>query len=200
MALGVNTEGEREVLGLWIANNKGANFWLGVMNNLRNRGVEDILITVVNGPKGVPETTVQTCIVRLVGHSLNFCGWKDRKTLAKDLRRIYQATDDSEVEKALADFDAQWGQKYPSIAPCWPRAWQDLIPFFAVPPPVRKIIYTTNAIESLNRVIRKTIKTRGSFPTDDATPKLIYLAIRSFKKAGRCVREWPITAASSDCR
>jgi len=183
VALGVNTEGEREVLGLWIANNKGANFWLGVMNNLRNRGVEDILITVVNGPKGVPETTVQTCIVRLVGHSLNFCGWKDRKTLAKDLRRIYQATDDSEVEKALADFDAQWGQKYPSIAPCWPRAWQDLIPFFAVPPPVRKII-----------------KTRGSFPTDDATPKLIYLAIRSFKKAGRCVREWPVTAASSDCR
>ncbi|MEO9572957.1 MAG: IS256 family transposase [Roseobacter sp.] len=198
VALGVNAEGEREVLGLWIAANEGAKFWLSVMNNLRNRGVEDILIAVVDGLKGFqdainaafPDTTVQTCIVHLVRHSLNFCGWKDRKVVAKDLKRIYQATDDVEAEKALADFEAEWGQKYPSIAPSWRRAWQEVIPFFAFPPAVRKIIYTTNAIESLNRVIRKTTKTRGSFPTDDAATKLIYLAIRTFEKAGRCVREW----------
>jgi putative transposase len=202
VALGVNPEGEREVLGLWIANNEGAKFWLSVMNNLRNRGVEDILIAVVDDLKGFPDainaafpdTTVQTCIVHLVRHSLNFCGWKDRKTVAKDLKRIYQATDDGEAEKALVDFEAEWGQKYPSIAPSWRRAWQEVIPFFAFPPAVRKIIYTTNAIESLNRVIRKTTKTRGSFPTDDAATKLIYLAIR------RCVREWPLSDASIACR
>ncbi|MDG1334978.1 MAG: IS256 family transposase [Tateyamaria sp.] len=198
VALGVNSDGEREVLGLWIANNEGAKFWLSVMNNLRNRGVEDILIAVVDGLKGFPDainaafpdTTVQTCIVHLVRHSLNFCGWKDRKNVAKDLKRVYQATDDVEAEKALADFEAEWGQKYPSIAPSWRRAWQEVIPFFTFPPAVRKIIYTTNAIESLNRVIRKTTKTRGSFPTDEAATKRIYLAIRNFEKAGRCVREW----------
>ena len=198
VALGVTPAGEREVLGLWIAANEGAKFWLSVMNNLRNRGVEDILIAVVDGLKGFPDainaafpdTTVQTCIVHLVRHSLNFCGWKDRKTVAKDLKRIYQATNDTEAEKALADFEAEWGQKYPSIAPSWRRAWQEVIPFFAFPPAVRKIIYTTNAIESLNRGIRKTTKTRGSFPTDDAATKLIYLAIRSFERTGRAVREW----------
>jgi putative transposase len=163
VALGVNPEGEREVLGLWIANNEGAKFWLSVMNNLRNRGVEDILIAVVDDLKGFPDainaafpdTTVQTCIVHLVRHSLNFCGWKDRKTVAKDLKRIYQATDDGEAEKALVDFEAEWGQKYPSIAPSWRRAWQEVIPFFVFPPAVCKIIYTTNAIESLNRIRRK---------------------------------------------
>ncbi len=198
VALGVTPEGKREVLGLWIAANEGAKFWLSVMNNLRNRGVEDILIAVVDGLKGFPDainaafpdTTVQTCIVHLVRHSLNFCGWKDRKTVAKDLKRIYQATNDTEAEKARADFEAEWGQKYPSIAPSWRRAWQEVIPFFAFPPAVRKIIYTTNAIESLNRGIRKTTKTRRSFPTDDAATKLIYLAIRSFERTGRAVREW----------
>ena len=217
VALGVTPEGEREVLGLWIANNEGAKFWLSMMNNLRNRGVDDILIAVVpsrackimhcrarDGLKGFPDainaafpdTTVQTCIVHLVRHSLNFCGWKDRKEVAKDLKRIYQATDDTEAEKALADFESEWGTKYPSIAPSWQRAWQEVIPFFAFPPAVRKIIYTTNAIESLNRVIRKTTKTRGSFPTDDAATKLIYLAVRSFEKTGTAVREWPLTHAS----
>ena len=216
MALGVTAEGEREVLGLWIAANEGAKFWLSIMNNLRNRGVEDILIAVapsrqiwlhqiacraVDGLKGFPDainaafpdTTVQTCIVHLVRHSLNFCGWKDRKAVAKDLRRVYQAVDDEEAAKALDDFEAEWGTKYPSIAPSWRRAWQEVIPFFAFPPSVRKIIiYTTNAIESLNRVIRKTTKTRGSFPTDDAATKLIYLAIRKFENTGRCVREWVV--------
>jgi transposase-like protein len=169
------------------------------MNNLRNRGVEDILIAVVDGLKGLPDaineafpdTTVQTCIVHLVRHSLNFCGWKDRKGVVKSPKRIYQATD---------DFEAEWGQKYPSIAPSWRRAWQEVFPFFAFPPAVRKIIYTTNAIESLNRVIRKTTKTRGSFATDDAATKLIYLTIRSFEKSDRCVREWPFVDAARFAR
>lgn len=155
VALGVTTEGDREVLGLWIAANEGAKFWLSIMNNLRNRGVEDILIAVVDGLKGFPdainaafpETTDQTCIVHLVRHSLNFCSWKDRKAVAKSLKRFYQAADDSEAEKALDDFEAEWGQKYPSIAPSWRRAWQEVIPFFAFPPAVRKIIYTTDVID-----------------------------------------------------
>ena len=224
VALGVTPEGEREVLGLWIAANEGAKFWLSIMNNLKNRGLEDILIAFVDGLKGFPpshrlqandcramdainaaypDTTVQTCVrhclsdqwrsnvsLHLVRHSLNFCGWKDRKAVAKSLKRIYQAVDDADAAKALDQFEAEWGDKYPSIAPSWRRAWQEVIPFFAFPPDVRKIIYTTNAIESLNRMIRKTTKTRGSFPTDDAATKLIYLAIRNFEKAGRCVREW----------
>jgi len=198
VALVVTPDGEREVLGLWIAANEGAKFWLSVMNNLKNRGLEDILIAVVDGLKGFPDainaaypdTTVQTCIVHLVRHSLNFCGWKDRKDVAKSLKRVYQAVDDEAAAKALDDFEEEWGPKYPSIAPSWRRAWQEVIPFFGFPPDVRKIIYTTNAIESLNRVIRKTTKTRGSFPTDDAATKLIYLAIRNFEKKGRCVREW----------
>ena len=132
---------------------------------------------------------MQTCIVHLVRHSLNFCSWKDRKAVAKDLKRVYQATDDQEAEKALADFEAEWGQKYPSVAPAWRRAWQEVIPFFAFPSAVRKIIYTTNAIESLNRVIPNTTRTRGSFPADDGETRLIYLAIRSFEKTGRAVRE-----------
>jgi putative transposase len=138
------------------------------MNNPRNRGVEDILIAVVDGLKcfpgaintAFPDTTVQTCIVNLVRHSLNFCGWKDRKNVAKDQKRVYKATDDADGKKALADFEVEWSQKYPSIAPSWRRAWQEFILFFAFPPAVRKIIYTTNAIESLNSVIRKTTKTR----------------------------------------
>ena len=181
-----------------MANSEGAKFWLGIMNNLRNRGLEDILIAVVDGLKGLPEainaaypeTTVQTCIVHLVRQSLNFCGWKDRKIVASDLKQIYQAVDDTQAQKSLSDFEEKWGPKYPSIAPAWRRAWNEVIPFFAFPPAVRKIIYTTNAIESLNRVIRKTTKTRGSFPTDDAATKLIYLASRNFEKKGSTVREW----------
>ena len=146
VALGVTPEGEREVLGLWIAANEGAKFWLSVMNNLRNRGVEDILIAVVDGLKGFPDainaafpdTSVQTCIVHLVRHSLSLCGWKDRKVVAKDLKRIYQATDDTEAEKALAAFEAEWGQKYPSIAPSWRRAWQEVIPFLPSRQPCAK--------------------------------------------------------------
>lgn len=198
VALGVTREGVREVLGLWIADNEGAKFWLSVMNELKNRGVQDILIAVVDGLKGFPEaitaafpeTTVQTCIVHLVRHSLNFCAWKDRKVVAADLKRVYQAATADQAADELDAFEEKWAGKYASIAPAWRRAWQDVIPFFAFDPAIRKIIYTTNAIESLNRVIRKSIKTRGSFPTEEAATKLIYLAIRNFEKGGRNVREW----------
>ena len=198
VALGISRDGVREVLGLWIADNEGAKFWLSVMNELKNRGVADILIAVVDGLKGFPEAitaafpdaTVQTCIVHLVRHSLNFCAWKDRKSVAGDLRRIYGAATAEQAAAELDVFEKKWAGKYASIAPAWRRAWQEVIPFFAFDPAIRKIIYTTNAIESLNRVIRKSIKTRGSFPTEDAATKLIYLAIRNFEKGGRNVREW----------
>lgn len=198
VALGVTREGVREVLGLWIADNEGAKFLLSVMNELKNRGVQDILIAVVDGLKGFPEaitaafpdTTVQTSIVHLVRHSLNFCAWKDRKVVAADLKRIYQAATADQAADELDAFEEKWAGKYASIAPAWRRAWQEVIPFFAFDPAIRKIIYTTNAIESLNRVIRKSIKTRGSFPTEEAATKLIYLAIRNFEKGGRNVREW----------
>jgi transposase-like protein len=198
VALGVTRDGLREVLGLWIAENEGAKFWLSVMNELRNRGVQDVLIAVVDGLKGFPEAitaafpeaTVQTCIVHLVRHSLNFCAWKDRKAVAGDLRRIYGAPTAEQAAAELDAFEEKWAGKYASIAPAWRRAWQEVVPFFAFDPSIRKIIYTTNAIESLNRVIRKSIKTRGSFPTEEAASKLIYLAIRNFEKGGRNVREW----------
>jgi len=198
MALGVTRDGVREVLGLWIAENEGAKFWLSVMNELKTRGTQDILIAVVDGLKGFPEAitaafpeaTVQTCIVHLVRHSLNFCAWKDRKVVAADLRRIYAAATADQAAAELDAFEEKWAGKYPSIAPAWRRAWQEVIPFLAFDPAIRKIIYTTNAIESLNRVIRKSIKTRGSFPTEEAATKLIFLAIRNFEKGGRNVREW----------
>ena len=198
VALGVNRDGLREVLGLWIADNEGAKFWLSVMNELKNRGVQDVLIAVVDGLKGFPEAitaafpqaAVQTCIVHLVRHSLNFCAWKDRKAVAVDLRAIYGAVTADQAAVQLDAFEEKWAGKYASIAPAWRRAWQEVIPFFAFDPAIRKIIYTTNAIESLNRVIRKSIRTRGSFPTGDAATKLIYLAIRNFEKDGRNVREW----------
>jgi transposase-like protein len=198
IALGVTREGAREVLGLWIADNEGAKFWLSVMNELRNRGVQDILIAVVDGLKGFPEAitaafpeaTVQTCIVHLIRHSMNFCSWKDRRMVAADLRPIYEAPTAEEAARQLDTFEDKWAAKYPSIAPAWRRAWAEVIPFFAFSAAIRKIIYTTNAMESLNRVLRKTLKTKGSFPTEEAATKLIFLAIRNFEKGGRNVREW----------
>jgi putative transposase len=198
LALGITGEGEREVLGLWIAENEGAKFWLSVMTELRNRGVQDILIAVVDGLKGFPEaitaafpqTMVQTCVVHLVRHSLNFCSWKDRKAVAAKLREVYVAETAEAARDALEAFDVDWGRQYPSIAQAWRRAWQEVIPFFAFSPEIRRVIYTTNAIESLNRIIRKAIKTRGSFPSEDAAEKLIYLAIRGHEKTSRTVRGW----------
>ena len=198
LALGVTGDGQREVLGLWIAENEGAKFWLSVMTELRNRGVQDILIAVVDGLKGFPdainsafpETIVQTCIVHLVRHSLNFCSWKDRKAVAARLREVYSAETAEAARDALEEFDEEWGGQYPSIARAWRRAWEEVIPFFAFSPEIRRVIYTTNAIESLNRVIRKAIKTRGSFPSEEAAEKLIYLAIKGHEKKARNVRAW----------
>ncbi len=201
IALGVTREGDREVLGLWIADNEGAKFWLSVMNDLRNRGVQDILIAVVDGLKGFPEaittafpeTMVQTCIVHLIRHSMNVCSWKDPRLVDADLRTIYEAPTAKEAGRQLDAFEGKWGVKYPSIAPAWRRAWAEVTPFFAFSAPIRKIVYTTNAVESLNRVLRKTLKTKGSFPTEEAATKLIFLAIRNFEKGGRAVRDWVAT-------
>ena len=198
IALGATGEGDREVLGLWIADNAGAKFWLSVMNELRNRGVPDILIAVVDGLKGFPEvitaafpeTTVQTCIVHLIRHSMNFCSWKDRTAVAADLRPIDEAPTAKDAARQLDAFEEKRGGKYPSIAPAWRRAWSEVTPFYAFSAAIRKIIDTTNAVASLNRVLRKTLKTKGSFPTEEAATKLIFLAIRNSDKDGRAVREW----------
>lgn len=188
LALGVAADGTREVLGLWIEQNEGAKFWLKVMNELRHRGVEDVLLAVVDGLKGFPdaittvfpEAGVQTCIVHLIRHSLNYCSWKEREAAAAALKRIYRATGAEEAGQRLAEFEAgEWGRKYPTIAASWRRAWEEVIPFFGYPAEVRKIIYTTNAIESLNMQLRKVLKTRGHFPSDEAATKLMYLALRN---------------------
>ena len=187
VALGVAADGTREILGLWIEQNEGAKFWLKVMNELRNRGVEDVLIAVVDGLKGFPEAigavfpeaSVQTCIVHLIRQSLSYCGWKERKAVAAALKLVYRAENETMALRRLEEFEAgEWGGKYPTIAASWRRAWQQVIPFFAYPAAVRKIIYTTNAIESLNMQLRKIIKNRGHFPNDEAATKLLYLALR----------------------
>jgi len=200
IALGVTREGEREVLGLWIADSEGAKFWLSVMNELRNRGVQDILIAVVDGLKGLaeaittvyPKTTVQTCIVHLIRNSLNYASWKDRKLVAQALRPIYTAASEDAALAALRAFEASvWGAKYPSIAQSWQRAWEHVTPFFVFPPDIRRVIYTTNAIESLNMQLRKIIKTRGHFPNDEAAIKLLWLALRNvLAKSVRAAFDW----------
>jgi putative transposase len=187
VALGVRSDGTKDVLGLWIENTEGAKFWLRVMNELKNRGVGDVLIAVVDGLKGFPEaieavfpqTTVQTCIVHLIRHSLDFVSWADRKPVVPALRAIYRARDAEAGRAALEAFaDGPWGRKYPAIAPAWRRNWDKVIPFFAFPEAVRKIVYTTNAIEALNAKIRRAVRIRGHFPNDEAATKLIYLVLR----------------------
>lgn len=200
VALGVRGDGAKEILGLWIETNEGAKFWLRVMNDLKNRGVEDILIAVVDGLKGFPdainavfpETTVQTCIVHLMRNSLDFASWKDRKELAAGLKSIYAALDDTAAEAALTAFEASpWGRKYPAIGQIWRRAWSEVIPFFAFPKDVRRIIYTTNAIEALNSKLRRAVRARGHFPTDEAAMKLLFLVLnRSEKEWKMPPREW----------
>ena len=188
LALGVAPDGTRDVLGLWIERTEGAKFWLHVMTELRNRGVADILIAVVDGLKGFPEaitgvfprTTVQTCIVHLTRFSLAYCAWQDRKNVAAALKNIYRAASAEEGARQLEDFAASpLGQKYPMIATSWRRHWTEVIPFYEYPPEIRKMIYTTNAIESLNMQLRKVLKTRGHFPSEEAASKLIYLALRN---------------------
>ena len=200
LALGVLPDGSRDVLGIWIEQTEGAKFWLKVFNDLKTRGCGDILIAVVDGLKGLteaiasayPKTTVQTCIVHLIRNSLDYASWKDRKAVAAALRPVYTAASDT---AALAELDAfavgPWGAKYPTIVQSWRRAWEHVIPFFVFPPEVRRVIYTTNAIESLNMQLRKIIKSRGHFPTDEAATKLLWLAIRNvLAKTVRPTYDW----------
>ena len=190
VAIGVNMDGLKEVLGLWIAQTEGAKFWLQVVTELKNRGVGDIFIACVDGLKGFPEaiesvfpkTEVQLCIVHLVRHSLNFVGWKQRKEVAADLKKIYASATEDEAEMRLAEFAEKWDEKFPMISRSWRSNWPRVIPFFAHPPEIRRVIYTTNAIESLNMSLRKVTKTRSSFPNDEAVLKLLYLALRNIAK------------------
>lgn len=191
LALCIQRDGTKEVLGIWIDQNEGAKFWLGVMNELNHRGLKDILVAVIDGLKGFPEAIsavypdceVQTCIVHLMRNSLSFCSWKDRKPVAAELKNIYNAETAEVAAKRLEDFEqGPLGKKIPAIAQCWRRVWDQVTPFFAYPNEIRKIIYTTNAIESLHMQLRKVLKTRGHFPSDEAATKLIYLVLRDITK------------------
>ncbi|WP_438270276.1 IS256 family transposase [Rhizobium mongolense] len=200
IALAILADGTKEILGLWIEQTEGAKFWLRVMNELKNRGCQDILIAVVDGLKGFPEaitaafpqTTVQTCVVHLIRHSLEFVSYKDRKPVVPALRAIYRAKDAEAGLKALEAFEAgYWGQKYPAISQSWRRNWEQVIPFFAFPEGVRRIIYTTNAIEALNSKLRRAVRTRGHFPNDEAAMKLLYLVLNNAAEEWkRPPREW----------
>ena len=199
LALGINLTGEKELLGIWIAQTEGAKFWLQVVTELKNRGVQDIFIACVDGLKGFPEaieavypkTAVQLCIVHLVRYSLNYVSWKLRKVVAADLRAIYAAATAAEAEIRLMEFDEKWGKDYPSIVQSWRRNWERIIPFFDYPPEIRKVIYTTNAIESVNMSLRKITKNRGSFPSDEALLKLFYLALQNIsQKWTMPIRDW----------
>ncbi len=200
LALGVLPDGSRDILGIWIENTEGAKFWMKVFNDLKTRGCNDILIAVTDGLKGMgealgvvyPATTLQTCIVHLIRNSLDYASWKDRKALAAAIKPIYTAPS---AEAAQAELDAfgqgPWGQRFPTVAASWRRVWDKVIPFFAFPPEVRRVIYTTNAIESVNARLRKIIKTRGHFPSDDAATKLIWLALRNITAEwGRAANHW----------
>lgn len=188
LALAVLPDGSRDILGIWIEQTEGAKFWMKVFSDLKTRGCEDILIAVTDGLKGMsealaavyPVTTLQTCIVHLLRHSLDFANWKERKPLAAALRPIYTAASAEAASAVLEDFArGPWGTKFPTVVASWRRAWTQVIPFFAFPPAVRRIIYTTNALESVHAQLRKIIKTRGHFPTDEAATKLIWLALRN---------------------
>ena len=200
LALGVRPDGTREILGLWIENTEGAKFWMKVFNDLKTRGVADILIAVTDGLKGMaealavlyPATTLQTCIVHLIRNSLDYASWKDRRALAAAIKPIYTAASAESAEAELAAFEAgPWGERFPTVAASWRRAWSNVIPFFAFPPAVRRVIYTTNAIESVNARLRKIIKTRGHFPSDEAASKLIWLALRNITaKWSHAAHDW----------
>ena len=199
VALGVDLSGNKELLGLWIGENEGAKFWLNVLTELSNRGVQDILIAAVDGLTGFPEaiesvfprTEVQLCIVHMVRNSLRYVSWKQRKAVARDLKKVYSAATAEAAEQALAAFEAKWSEQYPMAAKSWRDRWENVIPFFGYPEPIRKAIYTTNAVESLNAQLRKVTKKRGAFPTDDSVRKVLYLAVmRASKKWTMPIRDW----------
>jgi putative transposase len=200
VAIAVNMKGNKEVLGLWAAQNEGAKFWLQVLTELQNRGVKDILIACVDGLKGFPEVIesvypkaeIQTCIVHMIRASLNYTNWKQRKLVAADLRKIYQAATASEAKTQLDAFAGKWDAVCPVVSQTWRRHWDRITPFFAYPAEIRKVIYTTNAVESLNMSLRKIIKMRGSFPNEEAALKLLYLALKNASKRWtRPVQDWP---------
>ena len=199
VALGVNFEGQKEVLGLWIAENEGAKFWMGVLSEIKNRGVQDILIACMDGLSGFPEavravypeTRVQLCIVHMVRNSTKFVSYKDLKKVCADLKAVYSANTETAGREALEDFGTIWNDKYPMIYKSWDHRWDDLSEFFKYPPEIRRAIYTTNAVESLNYQLRKVTKNRLSFPTDDAIFKILYLAIRNAsEKWTMPIRDW----------
>jgi putative transposase len=198
LALGVTVEGERDVLGMWFQENEGAKFWMQVLTDLKQRGVGDILICCVDGLKGFPEaieaifprTTIQTCIVHLIRHSLKYVPRREREQVARDLKPIYAAVDADAAQAELERFDEKWGQRFPVITQSWLNAWEYVIPFLEFPPEVRRVIYTTNAIEALNRQLRKAIKTKGHFPNEEAARKLIYLAITNAVPQWTRCRNW----------
>lgn len=198
VAIGVNLEGVKEVLGLWSSANEGAKFWLQVLTEIRNRGVMDAFVICVDGLKGFPEAIeavfpkaqVQLCIVHLVRHSLNYVSWKQRREVAADLRSIYTAPTAEAAEQSLNEFAGKWDKSHPTISQVWRRNWQRVIPFFAYPAEIRKVIYTTNAVESLNMSLRKIIKTRGSFPNEESALRLLYLALRNHSKKWCGIQGW----------
>lgn len=199
LAIGIKLDGEKEVLGMWVSENEGAKFWLQVVTELRNRGVEDIFIACVDGLKGFPEaietvfpkTEVQICIVHMIRHSLNYVGSKQRQEVAGDLKLIYQSATAEQAEMELNRFGEKWDEKFPTISRSWRRNWDQIIPFFAYPPDIRKVIYTTNTIESINMSLRKVTKSRGSFPNDEAMLKLLFLALKNIaKKWTRPIKDW----------
>lgn len=199
LALGVNMEGHKELLGMWISENEGAKFWLNVLTELQNRGVQDILIACVDGLKGFPdaintvfpETQIQLCIVHMVRNSMKYVPWKDYKAITADLKTIYQGSTEESALKALADFSNKWDEKYPQISRSWKAHWENLNTLFQYPEDIRKAIYTKNAIESLNSVIRKATKKRKVFPTEESAKKVVYLAIRqASEKWTMPIRNW----------
>jgi putative transposase len=198
VAIGVDLEGRKDVLGLWTSGNEGAKFWLAVLTELKNRGIRDIFIACVDGLKGFPqaiesvfpETRIQLCIVHLVRASLNYVGWKERKLVAADLKLIYRAATELQAELELTNFMAKWGHKYQAIGRLWKENWQHVIPFFEFPAEIRRVIYTTNAVESLHMSLRKIIKTRGSFPSEEAAIKLLYLALRNVIAKWDVLQHW----------
>ena len=199
LAIGVTLEGTREVLGIWWLDTEAAKFWLAVLNELHQRGTRDVLICCVDGLEGFPEAIeavfprawVQTCIVHQIRSGMRYVSYKDRKTVAAALRPIYTAANADDAWLALGGFDEQWGAKYPMIAAAWRERWEHIIPFLSLPADLRKAVYTTNSIENLNRQIRKTIKTRGSFPDEQAATKLIYLAIHKAQRSWEKAYNWP---------
>jgi putative transposase len=198
LALGVTLDGDRDVLGMWFQETEGAKFWMQVLTELKTRGVRDILIACVDGLTGFPDaieavfpkTTVQTCIVHLIGNSLKYVPRREREQVARDLKPIYTAVNADQAQAELETFDEKWGQRFPVITQAWLNAWEHVIPFLAFPDEVRRVIYTTNAIEALNRQLRKAIKTKGSFPNEDAARKLVYLALQNATPQWTRTRNW----------